>query len=128
MTLKHLMPEGFPPPRIPYSPGVRAGNTIYVSGILALDEAGGINGVGDIRAQARQVIESIKAIVEAGGGTLADVAFNAIFLRDLADYAAFNEVYSEYFGERPPARYCIEARLVPPQALGEISAIAHVAA
>jgi aminoacrylate peracid reductase len=83
--------------------------------------------VGDIRAQTRQVIESIKAVLEAAGGTLDDVNYNAIFLKELADYAAMNEIYKEYFGTNPPARYCIEAKLVKPEFLVEISSIAHLA-
>jgi hypothetical protein len=77
-------------------------------------------------AQTRCVIETIRSVVQAAGGTLDDVAYNAIFLRDLADYAAMNEVYAEYFGNRPPARYCIKAELVRPEFLVEISSIAHL--
>jgi len=126
MAHEAIIPAGSAPPLAPYSPGVRAGNTVYVSGILALDSAGKTVGAGDVRAQTRQVIESIKAVVEAAGGTLADVAFNQIFLADLADYAAMNEVYREYFGDNPPARYCIRADLVKPEFLVEISATAYL--
>lgn len=122
-----VIPAGSAPPLAPYSPGSRAGNAVYVSGILALDSEGKLVGEGDVRAQTRHVIESIKSIVEAAGGTLDDVNYNAIFLKDLADYAAMNEVYKEYFGNRPPARYCIEAKLVRPEFLVEISSIAHLA-
>ena len=121
-----VIPAGSAPPLAPYSPGSRAGNTVYVSGILALDTDGKLVGDGDVRAQTRHVIESIKAVVEAAGGTLDDVAYNAIFLKDLADYAAMNEIYKEYFGTNPPARYCIEAKLVKPEFLVEISSIAHL--
>jgi aminoacrylate peracid reductase len=125
-----VYPAGFPVPRfVPYSPGVLAGNVLYVSGILPLDNLdrdGKTVGVGDVRRQTRQVIETIKAIVAAAGGTLDDVVFNSIFLRDLADYGAMNEVYAEYFGTRPPARYCFQANLVPPDCLVEISSIAHL--
>ena len=91
-----------------------------------MDSAGKTVGIGDAKAQTRQVIESIKAVVEAAGGTLDDVTYNAIFLKDLGDYAAMNEVYKEYFGINPPARYCIEAKLVRPEFLVEISSIAHL--
>ena len=125
-----VFPAGFPKPKhVPYSPGVLVDNVLYVSGILpldTLDKGGKTIGVGDVRKQTRQVIETIKAIVEAAGGTLDDVVFNAIFLRNLSDYAGLNEVYAEYFGARPPARYCIEANLVPPDCLVEISSIAHL--
>lgn len=125
-----IFPKGLPRPKIvPYAPAIRAGNVVYVSGVLPLDtlDAGGKTvGVGDIRVQTRQVIETIKAIVEEAGGTLGDVVLNQIFLRDLTDYAGMNEVYKEFFGAQPPARFCIQANLVPPDCLVEISSIAHV--
>jgi aminoacrylate peracid reductase len=126
MAHKAIVPPGSPPPLAPYSPGVRSGNTVYVSGVLAMDARGNVVGPGDVRAQTRHVIESIRGVVEAAGGTLADVAFNQIFLADLADYAAMNEVYREYFGDNPPARYCIKAQLVKPEFLVEIAATAHL--
>ena len=121
-----VIPDGSAPPLAPYSPGVRADNVVYVSGVLAMDSTGKTVGVGDTRAQTRCVVETIRLVVQAAGGTLDDVAHNAIFLRDLADYAAMNEVYAEYFGNRPPARYCIKAELVRPEFLVEISSIAHL--
>ena len=69
-----IIPPGSAPPLAPYSPGVRTGNTVYVSGVLAMDGDGNIVGEGDIKAQTRQVIESIKSVVEAAGGALSDVA------------------------------------------------------
>ena len=126
MAHEAIIPAGSAPPLDPYSPGVRTGNTIYVSGILAMDSEGNTVGTGDIKAQTRHVIEAVRGVVEAGGGTLADVAFNQIFLADLADYAGMNEVYREYFGDNPPARYCIKAELVKPEFLVEISSTAHI--
>lgn len=126
MAHQAIIPAGSAPPLAPYSPGVRVGDTIYVSGVLAMDSDGNIVGEGDIKAQTRQVIESIKSVVEAGGGSVSDIAFNQIFLSDLANYAGMNEVYAEYFGNNPPARYCIKADLVKPEFLIEISSTAHV--
>jgi aminoacrylate peracid reductase len=126
MSKEIIVPANSSPPLAPYSPGVRAGETIYVSGCLAMDKAGNLIGLGDVRAQTRAVLDAIKAIVEEGGGTLADIAYNAIFLKDLNDYAAMNEVYKTYFPEEPPARYCIRADLVKPEFLVEISSVAHV--
>ena len=124
-----VFPAGMKPPKVPYSPGALVDGVLYVSGVLpldTLDKDGKTIGVGDIRVQTRQVIETIKSIVEAAGGTLADVVYNAIFIRNLADYTGLNEVYAEYFGAKPPARYCIRADLVPPDCLVEISSIAHL--
>jgi len=126
MAHQAINPAGSTPPLAPYSPGVKVGGTIYVSGVLAMDRDGNIVGEGDIKAQTRHVIETIKSVVEAGGGSVSDIAFNQIFLTDLANYAAMNEVYAEYFGNNPPARYCIKADLVKPEFLIEISSTAHV--
>jgi aminoacrylate peracid reductase len=126
MSKAVLIPAGSAPPLAPYSPGTKAGGTIYVSGMVALDAQGRTIGIGDVRAQTRVVLESIKAVVEQGGGTMADIAFNSIFLRDYADYKAMNEVYAEYFAENPPARYCIQAPLVRDDFLVEIASTAHV--
>jgi aminoacrylate peracid reductase len=121
-----IVPPGSPPPLAPYSPGAVADNVLYVSGMLAMDATGKTIGVGDASAQCRAVLESIRAVVEAAGGTMADVTYNAIFLKDLADYAAMNAVYKEYFPNAFPARYCIRADLVRPEFLVEISSIAHL--
>jgi len=127
MPFKPVIPAGSPPPLAPYSPGARAGNVLYVSGTLALDAAGKLVGAGDARAQTRHVLETIKSVLAAAGGKMTDIAFNQIFLKDLADYAAMNEVYREYFPANPPARYCIRADLVKPEFLVEIASTAHLA-
>lgn len=121
-----IIPIGSAPPLAPYSPGVRAGNTIYVSGMLAIDKEGHSVGIGDITAQARHVLESIKAVLLAGGGAMTDIAYNTIILKDLGDYAAMNKVYAEYFPSNPPARYCFRADLVKPEFLVEITSVAHL--
>jgi aminoacrylate peracid reductase len=126
MPYKVIVPKGAAPPLAPYSSGTKAGNAVYVSGTLALDKDGKLVGAGDVKAQTRFVLESIKAVLEAAGGSLRDVTFNHIFLKDLKDYAAMNEVYREYFPENPPARYCIRADLVKPEFLVEIASVAHV--
>ena len=126
MTFKTIIPEGSSPPLAPYSPGAKAGNVLYVSGTLAMDVTGRTVGVGDVRAQTRHVLESIKSVLVAAGGTTTDITFNQIFLKDFGDYAAMNEVYREYFPTSPPARYCIRADLVKPEFLVEIASTAHI--
>ena len=121
-----IIPKGSAPPLAPYSPGVKAGNTLYVSGTLAMDKDGRTVGTGDVKAQTRAVLESIKSVIETAGGTLDDVVFNQIFLKELADYKAMNEVYAEYFPKEPPARYCIRADLVREEFLVEIATTAHL--
>ena len=130
MPYTPIVPKGSAPPLAPYSPGVivknEAGKTVYVSGTLAIDKDGKTVGVGDARAQTRFILESIKSVLEAAGGSMKDIAFNQIFLKDLKDYAAMNEVYREYFPSGQPARYCIRADLVKPEFLVEIAAVAHL--
>jgi aminoacrylate peracid reductase len=109
----------------PYVPGSKVGNTVYVAGTLALDADGKVAHVGDIKRQTRFTLESVKTVVEATGGTMADIVFNGIFIKDLADYKAMNEVYKEFF-PAPPPRYCIRADLVLEEFLVEIYSIAHI--
>jgi aminoacrylate peracid reductase len=122
-----ILPKGSAPPLAPYSPGTKAGRAVYVSGTLALDSAGNLVGKGDVKARTRHVLETVKSVLETAGGSMRDITFNPIFLANTADYAAMNEVYREYFPERPPARYCIRADLVRPEFLVEIASIAHLA-
>ena len=121
-----VTPKGSPPPIAPYSPGVVADNILYVSVMLAMDTEGKTIGIGDAGAQCRAILESIKSVVESAGGAMDDVVYNAIFLKDLKDYAAMNIVYKEYFSSPYPARYCIKADLVKPEFLVEISSTAHL--
>lgn len=126
MPKQIILPAGTPPPLAPYVPATKADNIVYVSGILAFDENNNVLHVGDAAAQTRHVLETIKSILSNAGGSLKDVTFNHIFLRDWADYAAMNQVYAEYFPDERPARYCIQVGLVKPDALVEIASVAHV--
>jgi aminoacrylate peracid reductase len=126
MSKQVIIPKDSAPPIAPYSPGIKAGNAVYVSGIVALDGQGKIIGTGDVKAQTRAVLDAIKSILEAAGGKLSDITFNTIILKDFADYKAMNEVYAEYFPKEPPARYCIKASLVREEFLVEIASIAHL--
>lgn len=126
MPFETINPPQFPTPIAPFSAGAKAGNTVYVSGTLALGEGGVVLHPGDATAQTRHVLEVIKTTLEAAGATLADVAFNHIFLKDWADYAAMNAVYADYFPGPKPARYCIVCGLVKPDCLVEIASVAHL--
>jgi len=121
-----INPPQFPTPIAPYSSAAKAGDVLYVSGMLALGEGGVVLHVGDAAAQTRHVLEAIKITVEAAGGTMADIAMNHIFLKTMDDYAAFNAVYAEYFPGAKPARYCIKCDLVKPDCLVEIASVAHL--
>ncbi len=121
-----IIPPGTGKPLAPYVPGTLADGILYVSGTLPFDGDNNVVHVGDAGAQARHVLETIKGVVEAAGGTMDDVTFNHIFVRDWADYGAINAVYAEYFPGDKPARYCIQCGLVKPDALVEIASVAHL--
>ncbi|MDB5687258.1 MAG: rutC [Rhizorhabdus sp.] len=127
MAFEPINPPQFPTPIAPYSAGTRADNIVYVSGTLALGDGGAVLHVGDAAGQARHILEVIKTVIETAGGTMADIAFNHIFLKDWADYPAMNKVYAEYFPGDKPARYCIQCTLVKPDCLVEIASVAHLA-
>lgn len=119
-----IIPAGSAPPLAPYSPGMKSGNTVFVSGTIPNDAEGNVVGKGDIEAQTERVLQSIKAILEAAGGTMEDVVMNHVFITDYANYAKMNEVYGRYFGNTRPARYCIKSELVHPDWLVEIASVA----
>ncbi|HAF93950.1 MAG TPA: pyrimidine utilization protein C [Pseudomonas sp.] len=126
MPKQSIIPAGSGKPLAPYVPGSMADGVVYVSGTLPFDKDNNVVHVGDAAAQTRHVLEIIKGVVEAAGGSMDDVTFNMIMLTDWANYAKVNEVYAEYFPGEKPARYCIQCGLVKPDALIEIASIAHV--
>ena len=126
MPFEPIQPADLPVPQPPYSPATRAGNVLYVSGQLARDEQGAIVGPGNIRVQTRYVIGRVEKIVQAAGGSLADVAMVTVVLRYHGDRAAFDEAYAERFPDAKPARICLYAELTHPEALVEIAAVAHL--
>jgi reactive intermediate/imine deaminase len=108
---------------LPFSPAVKAGGLVYVSGTLATDERGAWVG-GDIRAQTRRVLETMASVLRAAGSDLAHVLSVTVYLAQASDFAAMNEVYGAYFRVDPPARTTVVAGLVRPGALVEMSAVA----
>jgi 2-iminobutanoate/2-iminopropanoate deaminase len=107
----------------PYSQAVRFGDLLFVSGTLGMNPKTGEFAGAGIEAQAVQVLENLKAIVEAAGMSLQNVLKTTVFLRDMNDFAAFNEIYSRYFAEAPPARETVQAAKLPRDAAIEISVI-----
>ena len=126
MPKEAIIPPGTGVPLAPYVPGTIADGIIYVSGTLAFDKDNNVVHVGDAAAQTRHVLTTIKGVIEAGGGTMDDVTFNQIFVKDWADYKAINAVYAEFFPGVKPARFCIQCGLVKPDALVELATTAHV--
>ena len=108
----------------PYSQGIQAGNTIYVSGQIPIDPATGNLVEGGITAQTRQSLTNVKAVVEAAGLTMDHVAKTTVFLQNMADFAAMNAVYADFFTEgNYPARSAVEVGALPKGALVEIETI-----
>ena len=127
MPKEIIVPEGTAKPLAPFVPATKADNIVYVSGTLAFDEHNNDVHVGDAAAQTRHILETIKRVLATAGGTMDDVTFNHVFVKDWADYGAINAVYAEYFPNDKPARYCVQTGLVKPEALVEIASVAHVA-
>ena len=107
----------------PYSQGIRAGSTIYLSGQIPLDPATKELVKGDIRAQTRRVFENLAAVSEAAGGSLANAVRLTIYLTDLANFSAVNEVMAEFCKEPYPARVTIGVAQLPRGAAVEIDGI-----
>ena len=108
----------------PYSPAVKAGNILYVSGQIAVDPATGKLVEGDISDQTRQVLENMKAIVEKAGYSMSDVVKCNVLMDTITFYGPMNKVYLQYFSENPPARKAFAVESLPLGAMVEIDAIA----
>ena len=108
----------------PYSQAVTAGNTIYVSGQLPIDPATGAFAGEDIATQTRQSLCNIKAILAAAGADMSNVVKTTVLLADIADFAAMNAVYAEFFTAPYPARAAFQAAALPKNAKVEIECVA----
>jgi 2-iminobutanoate/2-iminopropanoate deaminase len=107
----------------PYSQAVAVGPFLFVSGQIPMNKQGEMV-KGDIIVQTVQVLENLKAILEAAGLSLSDVVKTTVFLADLADFAEMNRVYAEFFAKNPPARSTIQVAALPRNASVEIEAVA----
>ncbi|EFW91496.1 endoribonuclease L-PSP, putative [Haladaptatus paucihalophilus DX253] len=111
----------------PYSQGVHAGDTLYVSGYGPVDPETGDDIEGDIRTQTERVLDNIAAVVdEAGGDGLDDVVKTTVYLTDLDDYDAVNDAYGARVPGTPPARVCVEVARLPGDVRVEMDAIAYL--
>ena len=108
----------------PYNQAIRAGELVFVAGQLGL-KPGDAAVEGDIAVQTQQVMQNLSAILDAAGSSLANLVKTTVYLIDLGDFAAMNEVYARHVGDRPPARATIEISKLPSGALVEIEAVAH---
>jgi 2-iminobutanoate/2-iminopropanoate deaminase len=124
MSIERLFPPNVPTPRGPYSPAVRAGDFIYLSGQGPIDPVTDKLTSGDIQHETRQVLKNIRTILEGCGATLADVVKCSVFLKDGSEFQAMNEVYTEFFGANRPARTTVVCEFVNPMRV-EIDCVAY---
>ena len=108
----------------PYSQAIKAGNLVFISGQIPIIPATGEILRGDIKLQTKQVLENLKNILDAAGSCIDNVVKTTVFMKDLNDYTAINDVYKEFFSNKPPARAAVQAARLPRDVGVEIEAIA----
>ncbi len=123
---KVVIPEGGAKPLAPYSPGIVSGNYLFTAGQIGLDPESQKIVDGGVAVQARQAMENLGKILEAENLNFSNLIKVTIFLIDINDYAAVNEVYGEYFDDQPPARSAVQVVALPAAASVEIEAIAAI--
>jgi 2-iminobutanoate/2-iminopropanoate deaminase len=121
-----VLTEKGPKPIGPYSQDIKSAGFLFASGQVALDPRSNEFLSGDIRQQTERVLENIKGVLEAGGVNLQHVVKTTVFLKDMNDFAAMNEVYGKYFSSAPPARSTVQVARLPKDALVEIEVIASL--
>jgi len=118
-----IITEGAPRPVGPYSQGIRTENLVFVSGQIPLDPGTGELIDGDIRAQTQRALQNVESILVAGRSSLDMTVKMTVYLSDIADFPAVNEVFGEFFFDQPPAREAVQVSALPKGARIEISAI-----
>lgn len=124
MTMESINSNKAPGAIGPYSQAVVAGNMVFVSGQLPIDPASGLFAEGGVKEQTRQSLTNAKHILEAAGIDLSHVVKTTVYLSDMADFAAMNEVYAVFFSEPYPARSAVAVKTLPKNALVEVECIA----
>ena len=119
-----ILTDRGPKPIGPYSQAIRTNGFLYVSGQVALDPKTGEIVGSDIRQQTERALENVKGILEAAGSNMHHVVKTTVFLKDMNEFAAMNEVYTKYFTLAPPARSTVQVARLPKDALVEIEVIA----
>ena len=126
MSKQVIMSKNAPAPIGPYSQAVKAGNTLYVSGQIALDPKSGELHLSDIESETKWVMDNLLAILEEAGGNFSHVVKCSIFVKDMNNFAKINGVYGSYFSDNPPARETVEVARLPKDVNVEISCIAII--
>ena len=125
MGIERIIPAGGASPRGHYTPALRAGDFVYVSGQGPIDPATDKLASGDVEFQTRLTLSNVKRILEAAGVSVTDVVKCSVFLRDIADFSKMNRVYAEFFGDHKPARTTVEAKFHQAEMLVEIDCVAY---
>ena len=124
-TVREIIQTDHAPAAIgPYSQAIKTNGLIFASGQIPIDPQSGQFVEGGIREQTKQVLKNLAAVLEAAGSSLSRVVKTTVFLADMQEFGAMNEVYGEFFKEEPPARATVEAARLPRDARVEIEAIA----
>ena len=129
MSKQVILTSAAPAPVGPYSQAIRAGNLIFVSGQIPIDPAataGGRTMPDGIAEQTRLVLRNLQAVLEAAGASMDDVVKTTVFLSDITEFPAMNEVYATFFTDNPPARATVEVSHLPKGARVEIEAVAAI--
>ena len=125
--MKHVVKTDKAPQAIgPYSQAIEVNGMVYTSGVVPIDPVTGSVVEGDIKVQAVRVFDSMKALLEAAGSSCDDVVKTTVFIKDMNDFAALNEIYADYFTGDFPARSCVEVARLPKDVLIEMEAIQSV--
>jgi 2-iminobutanoate/2-iminopropanoate deaminase len=126
LTIEAIFTDQAPRPVGPYSQAIKAGDLLFISGQIPIDPKTGKLIEGPFETKVRRVLDNIKAIVEAAGGTLDNIVKVTVYIRDISLFQDFNKIYSEYFRGRPPARVVVEVSNLPLGAEIEVEAIAYL--
>ncbi len=124
MAKRVIKTEQAPPAIGPYSQAIVGNGLVFAAGQIPLDPRTGQLVPGDVRVQTRRVLDNLKAVLEAAGSAMDKVVKTTVFLCDLNDFGAMNEIYGEYFRENPPARSTVQVAKLPRDAVVEIEAVA----
>lgn len=126
MNKKPILTKKAPEPIGPYSQAITANGLIFTAGQIAIDPSTGQLVLGDIKAQTHQVLKNVQAILEAGGASLQSAVKTTVFLKDMTEFSAMNEVYGQFFRDSAPARTTVEVSRLPRDVKIEIEAVALI--
>ena len=125
--MKSIHTDNAPKAVGPYSQAIAAGDFLFCSGQLGIDPVSGQLVAGGVTEQATQVLKNLEALLKAGGASLSSVVKSEVFLKNMSDFAAMNEVYASFFTSEPkPARVTVEVARLPKDALVEVACVAHL--